>query len=165
MARMAPLLLWLLLVAGVAIVLGTSSALPATVATHFGAGGHANGWMSRIAYQVFYSAMMIGITFAVYAAFSWLPRRKPHLMNLPNRDYWLAEPRREASMAALRLFGVALALSIVGLLVTIHFLILDAHTKTPPRLDETMIFVLLGGFVAVVIALVVLLNVRFRSPR
>jgi uncharacterized membrane protein len=165
MARMAPLLLWLLLVAGVAIVLGTSSSLPTTVATHFGAGGQANGWMSRIGYQVFYSTLMIGITFAVYAAFSWLPRSKPHLVNLPHRDYWFAEPRREASMAALRLFGVALALAIVGLLVTIHFLILDAHTRTPPRLDEPAMYVLLGGFVAVVVALVVLLNVRFRRPR
>ena len=165
MARMAPILLWLLLIAGVAIVLGTSSSLPTTVATHFGAGGRANGWMSRIGYQVFYSSLMIGMTFAVHAAFSWLPRSKPHLINIRNRDYWFAEPRREATIAALRLFGVALALALVGLFVSIHFLVLEAHAHTRPRLDERMMFVLMGGFVAVVIALVVLLNVRFRSGR
>ena len=75
--------------------------------------------------------------FSVYAAFSWLPRRKPHLVRLPHRDHWFAPARREASLAALRLFGVALALAIVALLVTVHFLILDAHTRTPPRSMDT----------------------------
>ena len=164
MARVAPLLLWLLLVAGVAIVLGTSTALPATVATHFGPGGLADGWMTRLGYEVFYSSMMIGVAFAVHAAFSWLPRSKPHLLNIPNRDYWLAEPRREASLAALRLFGTALAIAIVALLVSLHFLVLEANAGTPPRLDERAIFVLLAGFAAVVVTLVVLLYVRFRKP-
>ena len=164
MARIAPLVLLLFVAAGVAVVLATSSVLPPTVASHFAAGGRAGGSMSRGGYQLLFAALMVGMPLVVYATTSWLPSRHPRLVNLPNRDYWLAGTRRESSLHALRLFGLALAISIVALFVALHFLILDAHAQTPPALDEGAFFVLIGAFVSAVLLLVALLYVRFRAP-
>ena len=164
MSRTAPLFLVALVVAAVAIVVGTSSSLPESVATHFGSGGHANGFMTRTGYQLFYGSLIILMTVVVYVATAWLPARNPTLVNVPNRAYWLDPARREAALRAIRTFGVALAIALVVLLVAIHLLILEAHERTPATLDEGTFFGVLGGFVVVLAVLIALLYVRFRAP-
>jgi Protein of unknown function (DUF1648) len=164
MSRTAPLVLALLVAAAVAIVLATSASLPATVATHFAAGGRANGFMTRIGYQVFYCTLIVLLPLVVYAGLAWLPAHFPRLVNLPNRDYWLAQPRRESSIATLRVFGVALAAIIVAMFVGVHMFILEAHERTPATLAEGPFVGLVIGFVVVIVILVILLYVRFRAP-
>jgi len=156
----------LLLAFGVAIAifLATSATLPATVATHFAGGGRANGFMTRIGYQVFYFALMTLMVAVTYGSLTWLPSRFPHLLNLPHRDYWLEPRRRQATLATLRAFGVAMALSMLTLLVAIHLLVVDAHERTPPTLHEPTMLTTLSIFVALLVALLVALYVRFRKP-
>jgi len=164
MSRTAPLVLAALVVAAVAIVAGTSSSLPETVATHFGSGGRANGFMTRTGYQLFYCSFIVFMTVVVYVATTWLPTRHPTLINVPNRAYWLDPARRDAALRAIRTFGVALAIALVVLLVAIHLLILEAHERTPATLAEGTFFGVLGGFVGVLAVLIALLVVRFRAP-
>ncbi len=57
MTRLAGWLVVALVAAGVVFVAATAGQLPPTVATHFGAGGAANGWMSRGGYTVFALAL------------------------------------------------------------------------------------------------------------
>jgi hypothetical protein len=148
----------------VAIFLATSATLPATVATHFAAGGGANGFMTRVGYQVFYCALMTFLVAVTYGSLSWLPARFPHLLSLPNRDYWLAPRRRDTTLATLRAFGVAIAVLIVTLLVAIHLLVVDAHARTPPTLHEPAMYATLGAFVALLIGVLVAMYLRFRAP-
>ena len=164
MSRTAPLFLAALVVAAIAIIVGTASSLPETVATHFGGGGRANGFLTRAGYQLFYCGLIVVMTLVVYVATAWLPARHPTLVNLPNRAYWLDPARREAALAAIRAFGVALAVAMLTLFVAIHLLILEAHQRTPATLAEGPFFGLLGGFVAVLAVLITLLLVRFRAP-
>lgn len=165
MARIAPIVLALVVAAAVAIVVGTSSSLPETVATHFGSGGRANGFMTRTGYQLFYCGLIVFMTFVVYAATAWLPARRPDLISIPNRAHWLDPARREAALAGLRIFGVALAVALVALFVGVHLLILEAHERTPATLAEGTFFGLLGAFVTFVFIIVALLYARFRAPR
>ena len=74
-------------------------ALPDRVASHFDAGGHPNGWMSRDAF-----AWTISLTYAFLGGgllllAQVLPRFPNSLINLPNKDYWLAPERRADSLA------------------------------------------------------------------
>jgi hypothetical protein len=148
----------------IALFLATSATLPATVATHFAAGGRADGFMTRIGYQVFYCALMTFMVVVTYGSLTWLPARFPHLLNLPSRDYWMAPQRRVATLATLRAFGVAMALLTVTLLVAIHLLVVDAHDRTPPTLHEAAVFAIVGAFVALLVALLVAIYMRFRTP-
>jgi hypothetical protein len=155
----------LLLAFGVAIAifLATSATLPATVATHFAAGGRANGFMTRIGYQVFYSALMTFLVVVTYGSLTWLPARLTHLLNLPNRDYWLDPRRMDATLGTLRAFGAAMAVMMLTLLVAIHLLVIDAHERTPPTLHEPAMFAMLGAFVALLVGLLVAMYLRFRG--
>jgi hypothetical protein len=156
----------LLLAFGIAIALflATSAVLPSTVATHFAAEGRANGFMTRIGYQGFYCALMTFMVVVSYGSLTWLPAHFPRLINLPDRDHWLQPRRRDATLSTLRAFGAAMAVLILTMLVAIHLLIVDAHSRTPPTLHEPAMFATLGTFVALLIALLVAMYLRFRAP-
>jgi len=71
--------------------------LPATVASHFGQGGAANGSMGKVGFitlmvvlQFGMAAMLVGTGFA-------MRRLPPALLNIPRKDYWLHEDRREST--------------------------------------------------------------------
>lgn len=72
--------------------------LPDRLATHFNGSGEPNGWMSRSASQTF--MLVFGFLFPLFiilvcSATRFLP---VSLINIPNRQYWLAPERRiEAS--------------------------------------------------------------------
>lgn len=162
---MSHLLVGFAWIVGVVIVLATSATLPPVVATHFGWGGRANGFMSREAYQVFYCGLLAFMTLVIHASFAWLPGRIPSLVNLPNRDHWLEPAREEQTLATLRSFGAAMTLLILAFLVGVHLLVVEAHSRTPPTLDEPVFLTALGGFVMLLVGLLIAMMARFRVAR
>ena len=87
-----------LVVAAAAFVFSTIDQLPETVATHYGAGGRANGWMTRSGYLLFMMVFLLGFSTLVSFLIGFIPHKLPRLTNIPNRGYWLAEERREGSL-------------------------------------------------------------------
>ena len=160
---MSRIVLVLSLVVAIAVFLATSAGLPATVATHFASGGRANGFMTRVGYQVFYCALMTLMAAVTYGSFAWLPKHFPRTLNLPHRDYWLEPRRRDATMATLRMFGAAMGVLVITLLIAIHLLVIDAHGRTPPTLHEPTMFAVLGAFLALMVALLAAFYMRFRT--
>ncbi|PTT80144.1 hypothetical protein DBR42_19885, partial [Pelomonas sp. HMWF004] len=62
----------------------------------------------------------------------WLGRRSPGLISMPHRDYWLAEERREVTLARLGEHLSALGLGLVLLIGGIHLqLLFRTHPKLP----------------------------------
>lgn len=126
-----------LLLAGGFYVGLSASALPATVASHFDAAGRANGTMTHDSYRIFMLLFVVGLPALVVTLMSRAFRRGERL-NLPHRDYWLAPPRRQASLdylvAHTQWFGSAL----VVFLCLVHRLVLRANALQPPRLPGPM---------------------------
>jgi uncharacterized membrane protein len=86
-----PLLLTVLLWTLFAAYVWTSAPqLPERVATHFGAGGEPNGWMSRAGHVRFTLLFGLIVPAFVIAIFATMPRFGDRWMNIPNKDYWLA---------------------------------------------------------------------------
>ncbi len=50
----------------------------------------------------------------------WLARNVPQLVNMPNRDYWLADSRREATLTRMRGSMAWMELLMLALLAGIH---------------------------------------------
>ncbi len=130
----------------------SSQALPATVASHFGAGGVANGFMPRTAYLV----AMLAVVVLVPAIVGLLPTRllragglRP---NLPNADYWLAPSRREASIELLSRQLQRFAMLLLAFLSYVHGLVVEANQVTPPILPSPWF---IGGLVAFLAATLV----------
>jgi len=143
-------------------VIYTTRYLPDTVATHFGAGNQADGWMSRNGYLLFMLGFMIGISSFVSFVVGTLPRKFPHWTNVPNRDYWLSAKRREESLNYLNAHGKRLACLIVMMMLAMHYIILKANHVQPPTLPVSTFSSVLFGFVLALIWWIVRLYRRFQ---
>jgi serine/threonine-protein kinase len=129
-----------------AFVVATTPALPPTVATHFGGGGLADGWMTRDGYRLFILFFVVVLPLGMVAALGWLPRARPGWINIPNRDYWLAPERRDATADYLLGHACWLGVLMVALIAGIHYALLAANAQTPPRLSTPLFVALLLGF-------------------
>jgi hypothetical protein len=142
----------------------TSDRLPSLVASHFAVGGVANGFMQRSTYVVF----MIAVTVLVPSLIA-LSGRLVHvlpidLINLPNRDHWLAPERRAATLASLSARPVAFAALLAAFLCFVHWRVVRANLLQPPRLDETPFIAGLVLFAIATAVWLALLFLRFRRP-
>jgi uncharacterized membrane protein len=155
-----------LVLAALALALVYYPQLPEYMASHFDGSGQANGWSSK----AFFFGLQAFVLVVVTACFAILPAAieglPPRLVNLPNKDYWLAPERRAATMAsissALTWFGCA----VLAFLLAVTWLVIRVNLRLESGLPSLPIWALLAGFAACV----VLLMLRFlylgrRPPR
>jgi len=153
------------LLATAAFVLGTTSGLPERVGTHFGAGGGADGWMSRDGYRLYMLAFVLLFVPFIVAMIGVLPRLFPRFVNLPHREYWLAPERRDATLAFLTGHGCGFGVLTLALLAGVHWLLLDANRASPPQLATAPFVALLATFLVLLAVWMAALFRRFRTPR
>ena len=125
--------------------------LPTYVASHFAGNGAANGYMPRSAYVAFMLVVTISLPVVIFASARILPRVPPSLLNLPNRDYWLAPERRAQTYGYLSDHTAYFATMLAVFLGFVHWRVVAANALHPPTL-EPVVFV--GGLIAFLIALV-----------
>ena len=139
----------------------TSGELPPVLASHFGPGGEPNGFSGRTTYTAIMLVMVVGVPLLV-ASTARIVRGLPiGLVNLPNREYWLAPERRADSLEALSSLNTAFALAVVLFLCFVHWLIVLSNAVQPARMPETTFFVGLAAFGAVVLVWLFFLFRRF----
>jgi uncharacterized membrane protein len=165
MTQIARPLFIMLLVAGTILIAATTNQLPAQIASHFGAGGVPNGWMSRNFYLLFMLGFAVILPIVIVLSMSVLPRWKTGGINIPNRDYWLDPTRRESTLNYLSAYACWLGSLMVLFITAIHFLLIEANATQPPRLPFQSFVTLLVLFVVALLAWMAMLALRFRSQR
>lgn len=148
-----------------AFVVGTSSRLPPVVASHFGAPGLADGFMSQRFYVVFMLALLVGLPSLLVALTSWSLGRSNSRINLPHKEYWLAPERRGETVAYLRSSLMGFGAGLVSFLCYVHWLVVLANEQSPPRLANAWF---VGGLLVFVMGLLVWLGslrARFRRSK
>jgi uncharacterized membrane protein len=136
----------LVLIVAAAFVWFTSGALPPVVASHFGPGGAANGFMSKGTYTAFMLAVVVAVPALIALSGQLVRILPPQLINLPNRQYWLAPQRRAATLESLSSLSSRFALALVVFLCFVHWLVVRANASQPARLPEASLFVGLAVF-------------------
>ena len=139
----------------------TSESLPPVVASHFGLGGAANGFSGKDAYRALMLATVLGVPGLIASSGLLVRLFPPRLINLPNKQYWLAPERFEASLESLTSLFIALAAALAVFLGYVHWLVVRANAVQPPHFDEAALFAglaVLGAFIA---AWLILLYRRF----
>lgn len=126
----------------------SSSGLPERMATHFGAGGQADGWGSRGDYVRF--MMVFGLVFpllvpAICYAARYLPDR---LWNIPHRDYWFAPERRRETLAYLFAHSLWLSPLLAGFVLGLHFTTVHANRLAEPHLSMGTVLAMTGIMLA-----------------
>jgi uncharacterized membrane protein len=157
-------LLVVLVVGAVAVIAGTSTDLPAHMATHFGAGGQANGWSSRETYVGVMIAVVIGVPLLLLAVMAWLPRVGICLRKLPNRDYWLAPERRAHTFERLSSYATVAGCLLAVFLTAIHLLVVDANASTRPALPTAPFVSIMVAFAVAMVAWALAFTFGFRRP-
>ena len=150
-------------VASVLYVYLSSALMPDPVASHFGVDGRANNRMSRDTYRLFMTGMTLLIPLLLVLFQALLPRVLARFVSIPRRDYWLATPERRAQMLDYLerhtlISGLAPPLFFAG----IQWLVVDANSRVPPVLNNTLFLAMGGLFLVWVISAAVSLSLHFR---
>lgn len=156
----------LAVLAGTAVfILLSGRSLPPVVASHFAAGGNANGFMPRNGYLAFMLFMAVGIPLLIALGHSFLPLAPLDRVSLPNRDHWLAPERAAETLAYLRNHGIYLSALLAAFFCFIHWLVVRANQLRPPHLALSLMFPGMAVFLVAVAVWVGVLLVRFsRRP-
>ena len=132
MRRLSFIVFLLLLIAAAAFIATTSSQLPDRVASHFGNGGRANGWMTREFYTWFMLGFGVLLPLVVVVAVTFLPRLAARTVDLSQHGRRELIVRRDAAIASIGDHAPWLGVLICGFIAGLHYAILDANATVPP---------------------------------
>ncbi|MEP6609387.1 MAG: hypothetical protein ABJA83_11995 [Burkholderiaceae bacterium] len=159
------LIFTLLVVAAALFVWLTSASLAPVVASHFGASGTANGFMPRAAYLSLMLPLVVLVPILV-AASGQLARFFPaSLVNLPNREYWLAPERRASTASQLGRLALFPASVLLLFLCFVHWQVVQANLSPSKQLTPGPFWAGLVLFAVAVGAWLVVLHRRFSRVR
>ncbi len=134
------------------------------VASHFDGRSVPNGWQPRQAFfgvVVVVSVVVAVIGFAIPKMIAVL---SPQLINLPNKNHWLAPERLAETMAFLKanFAWFACALFLFNILVFDYAIQINLHPHHPP--DPARFWYLLAGFLLFTIVWTVRMITKFLRP-
>ena len=135
--------------------------LPETVATHFNGRGEADGFSSRNTHSLLMAGIQIGLT-GMFFGIGYLIRIMPtNLINVPNREYWFSDERKEQTVIKIRdgMFIVAIGTQL--------FLIGINHVSTMYNLGKPMtgwFWPLIGLYLVFTIGFCIWMSIQFRVP-
>jgi uncharacterized membrane protein len=143
----------------------TAGQLPERVATHFGANGQANGWMTRGGHVQFTLLMGAALPAFVMGLFALMSRFPGQALNVSHKEYWLAPERRAETLDFIQRQGIRFAGLFIAFLAAIHWSILAANRHTPAVLPGSHVAWIAGGFlVAAVVWVLVFVTHFLRKP-
>lgn len=135
--------------------------LPPEMASHFGANGAANGWMSK----EFYFAFMAFVLGLIVFEFTFLPKlieKMPlSLINMPNREFWFSDENRAETIEIIRHFFEWFSAALLGLFIGINQLVIRANL-THENLSSNS-WLILGAFLIFVVVWLIKFYRRFRA--
>ena len=104
------------------------SQLPDTMGSHYGMSGRADSYMSKEGFFLFMALVGGGALAAVFASSALIRRLPPRLINLPNRNYWLAnDERREIAIGRISELMGGMAVATAALLAVATELVMRAN--------------------------------------
>ena len=141
-------LLIITFLANIAFAFGSLPWQPEKIAVHFSFDGTANRFESPIVSAISMS-IFVGIMAAVFigASAPHLMTRKPELINIPNRDYWLNEANRQQTIIRLCSSLGRIGFGVMLLILFSQWELFRANQMVPPVL-HSYLFYAIGILVA-----------------
>ena len=120
--------------------------LPEKMASHFNAGGQPDGWMNKGSFV----GLMVLIQFGLAAMMFGIGRLTrvlpPSMINVPNREYWLADERREQTLQDSESMLAWIAAGTSVFLMVIFWLTFDANIGEDQQLNSTISWIALAVY-------------------
>jgi len=135
--------------------------LPERMASHFGAAGAPNGWMTKEAFFGVYVLMIAVAAFVEFFPARSIARSSAARINLPHKEYWLAPERRAATNAYFVKFFAWYGCAVLLTEVLAMGLAIQANFNPPPRMPLVPVVATIGGFLLFNVISVIQLFRRF----
>lgn len=159
--RIPRTLFFAILAAGLLQLVHDFPLLPERVASHFGASGAANGWMTKSQFLMTYAAILLPALFLEF----WLQRSiaatPEKKLNLPNKEYWLSPERRAGTFAYFESFFAWYGCAFLLLEVFAMGMAMRANFQSPPRMPTAPIVSAIAAFLLFTVASVAAMLWRF----
>jgi uncharacterized membrane protein len=139
--------------------------MPDMLASHFGPGGSADAWMSKDVFLLF-ALIPLVVSLAVAFLGPMMVEKLPaSLINLPNKDYWLAPSRKAQTVAAFKSWSEWFAVGLLIFMAYVFELVFDANQSGSQQLANAPFITALITFFAFALVWMVVLYRRFQRPR
>ena len=127
-----------------------TAAMPDVMATHFGASGAANGWQSKSQFFVLEFILLCVCLFISFGIPYIISKAPPSLINLPNKEFWLAPVRRDHTLAVFRIQMAWFACALLTFLIVVNQLVFNANQSVPRHLNGAQFTVAMLAFLTFV---------------
>jgi uncharacterized membrane protein len=138
-------------------------ALPDKVASHFGADGRADAFQSRDSFMILSLGMLLAMLAIFVALPSLLRRLPPRMLNVPNREYWLTDERKDEALLRLSHHLGVIGVLTLGFMAAVFELVLRANFAGRP-LDNAWMYSLLALLYGGMITRLIMIYRDFRVP-
>ena len=138
--------------------------LPEIMATHFGAGGEPNGWMSKEGFILFEVVLISFVAFVKFGLPRLIKTVPKSLINIPNRDYWLSAKQRGSTLETLNREMGWVFIGVLIFLITINQLVYQANLDDNKVLSN-WILVIFFGFLRFIAIWIVRFFIIFKLPK
>jgi uncharacterized membrane protein len=135
--------------------------MPDRMASHFAASGLPNGWMTKSQFFLVYAVTLLPALAVEFWVARTIAKKPAAKLNLPNKEYWLAPERRDATFAYFESFFAWYGCAFLLLMVFVMGLAMRANLNPPPRLPTGPVVSALVAFVLFNVAAVAAMLRRF----
>jgi uncharacterized membrane protein len=123
-----------------------AAAMPGVMATHFGASGSTNGWQTKGQFFVV-EIVMLGVCLLIGFGIPFIiSKAPPSLINLPNKEFWLAPVRRDHTISVMRMQMAWFACALLTFLIVVNQLVFNANQSVPRHLNGPQFTMALAAF-------------------
>jgi uncharacterized membrane protein len=141
-----------------------AATMPPVLATHFGGSGAPNGWQTQSQFFVL-EVVLLGVCLLLAFGIPRLIGALPiSLVNVPNKEYWLAPERREDTIAFFKAQFAWFGCGVLAFLLVVNQLVYDANQTNPRQLNNTAFVIAMIVFLAFVGIWTVRLILHFSKP-
>jgi uncharacterized membrane protein len=127
-----------------------AAAMPAVMATHFGASGKANGWQSQSAFFVT-ETVLLGVCLLLAFGVPRLIEALPiSLLNVPNKEYWMVPERRGETVEFFKKQFAWFGCAFLAFILVINELVFAANQSQPRQLNNSAFVTALIAFLVFV---------------
>lgn len=137
--------------------------LPEYMASNFDGSGNPQAWMSK---ELFFlvGILCLLIPFLVFLFLPKILRKTPEkYLSIPNKDYWLADERKEATIERVTKYYEWIFAGIMAFSIIVSQMVIQANIGEEKRLSDYFILALIAFFIYI-IALIIGLFLSFKKP-
>ncbi len=158
-------LFFLLIIASFLQMLYFWPLMPDSMVSHFDGAGRANGWEPRTFFFIVYAGLMALLIVIFQILPRQLKRLPDSLINLPNKGFWFAPERREATLGIIGKQMTSFGNATMILIIVTMQLVFQANRAGSHRISAEAMWIMLGAYILVSIVWAIDFIRKFKKPQ